>query len=128
MRCKKSQDVLLKFVDGSDLFDVSQNMQGVDKDTLLPKLPAKFSLAGHRAVVNSIAFHPSYSLIASCSDDAAIKLWDFETGQFERTLKGHTGAINHIAFDPNGKSLATASSDLTIKVKIMKLIYYRYGI
>ena len=37
-------------------------------------------------------------MIASCSDDATIKLWDFETGAYENTLKGHSGPINYIRF------------------------------
>ena len=29
----------------------------------------------------------------SASEDASIKLWDFETGDYERTLKGHTDSV-----------------------------------
>jgi platelet-activating factor acetylhydrolase IB subunit alpha len=45
-----------------------------------------------------VAFHPEYSLLASCSEDATIKLWDFETGALDKTLKGHTATINFIDF------------------------------
>lgn len=41
----------------------------------------------------------------SASEDATIKSWDYETGEYERTLKGHTEAIQDIAFDENGKLL-----------------------
>lgn len=54
--------------------------------------------------------------MASCGDDAAIKIWDFDTGILEKTLKGHTAAINDISFDPNGKYMVTGSSDLTVKI------------
>lgn len=43
--------------------------------------------------------------MASCSEDATIKVWDYETGQLERTLKGHTDAVNDIAIDAAGKQL-----------------------
>lgn len=93
-----------------------KTLSEVDQDQLFPKLPAKYTLQGHRAVVTHLAFHPQYSLLASCSEDASIKLWDFEAGQFEKTLKGHTGTINYISFDLQGKFLASCSSDLTIKL------------
>lgn len=32
-------------------------------------------------------------------------MWDFETGEFERTLKGHTDSVQDIAFDAQGKIL-----------------------
>ena len=37
-----------------------------------------------------------------------MKLWDYETGEFERTLKGHTNAVQDAAFDPKGHWLGTS--------------------
>jgi platelet-activating factor acetylhydrolase IB subunit alpha len=34
-----------------------------------------------------VAFHPAYALCASVAEDATIKLWDYEAGEFERTMK-----------------------------------------
>lgn len=93
-----------------------QNLSDVDPDQLFPKVPAKHVLQGHRAVVTHVVFHPSYNQLASCSEDASIKLWDGESGQFEKTFKGHTGTINYLSFDQQGKFLASCSSDLTIKL------------
>ena len=44
------------------------------------------------------------------------QVWDYESGDFERTLKGHTDAVNDIAFESSGKTLASCSSDLTIRL------------
>lgn len=78
---------------------------------------SKLQLRGHRGVVTCVAFHPVYNLLVSGSEDACIKVWDSETGEFERTLKGHTNAITFLAFDEKkGEALATCSSDLSIKV------------
>jgi len=52
-----------------------------------------------------VIFHPVFSLMVSASEDASIKVWDFETGEYERTLKGHTDSVQDIAFDPSGKLL-----------------------
>lgn len=43
--------------------------------------------------------------MVSSSEDATIKVWDFETGEYERTLKGHTDSVQDIAFDVQGKIL-----------------------
>lgn len=54
-------------------------------------------------------FHPLFNILASASEDATIMLWDYETGEFDRTLKGHTLAVQDIAFDQAGKFLGTAA-------------------
>lgn len=43
-------------------------------------------------------------------------MWDYETGDFERTLKGHTDSVQDISFDQTGKLLASCSADMTIKL------------
>uniref|UniRef100_A0A914V7X3 LisH domain-containing protein n=1 Tax=Plectus sambesii TaxID=2011161 RepID=A0A914V7X3_9BILA len=82
----------------------------------IPRPPEKFSLTGHRAPITRVIFHPSWSILASCSEDATIKLWDYESGDFEKTLKGHTDAVQDLAFDAAGKILASCSADMTIKL------------
>lgn len=85
-------------------------------DEWIPRPPEKFALTGHRSPITRVIFHPTYSIIASSSEDATIKVWDFETGDFERSLKGHTDAVQDIAFDSSGKLLASCSADMTIKL------------
>ena len=36
-------------------------------------------------------------------------VWDYEGGEFERTLKGHTNSVNDVAFDITGKMLGRRS-------------------
>jgi len=82
----------------------------------IPRPPEKFSLVGHRAPVNRVIFHPTYSLMISASEDATVKVWDFETGDYERTLKGHTDSVQDVAFDSSGKLLVTCAADMAIKL------------
>ncbi|TDL24956.1 dynein regulator [Rickenella mellea] len=82
----------------------------------VPRAPAGRVLTGHREEIMRVAFHPSFSLLASASKDATIKIWDWETGEFERTLKRHTRAVQDIHFDSKGKFLVSCSSDLLIKI------------
>ena len=63
-----------------------------------------------------MVFHPVFSVFVSASEDATIKVWDYETGDFERTLKGHTDSVQDITFDSNGKMLG----------KMTKLFYSVY--
>ncbi|ORY99905.1 putative platelet-activating factor acetylhydrolase isoform 1B alpha subunit [Syncephalastrum racemosum] len=82
----------------------------------IPRAPAKFSLMAHRSPVTRVAFHPVYQILASASEDATIKVWDYESGEYERTLKGHTKAVQDVIFDTKGNHLISCSADLTIKV------------
>jgi len=60
--------------------------------------------------------HPFYNIVASASEDASIRLWDFELGENERTLKSHAGIVTFLAFNSNGNILASSATDLMIKL------------
>lgn len=55
--------------------------------------------------------------MVSASEDATIKIWDFETGEYERSLKGHTDSVQDIAFDAQGKLLGKIFYIMTIKLE-----------
>jgi platelet-activating factor acetylhydrolase IB subunit alpha len=59
----------------------------------LPKSRPRHSLESHRESINCVAFHPIFTSIASGSDDYTIKIWDWELGELERTIKGHTRPV-----------------------------------
>ncbi|TPX36671.1 hypothetical protein SmJEL517_g01362 [Synchytrium microbalum] len=82
----------------------------------LPRAPEKLALTGHRSPITRIAFHPVFTIVGSASEDATVKMWDFESGEFERTLKGHTKAVHDLCFDAKGNHLVTCSADLSIKL------------
>lgn len=84
----------------------------------LPRSPARHTLQSHRDPVTCVAFHPIFSSLASGSEDTTIKIWEWEHGELERTVKGHTKAVLDVDFGgPRGGTLlASCSSDLTIKL------------
>ncbi|KOR30824.1 hypothetical protein TI04_03895 [Achromatium sp. WMS2] len=60
---------------------------------------------GHTSSVESVAFSPDGTILASASADNTIKLWRVADGALLRTLTGgHTGWVNSVAFSPDGNS------------------------
>ena len=58
----------------------------------IPRAPARHSLSSHRAPITRVAFHPTWTVLASASEDASVKIWDWEGGEFEMDVD----------FDPKG--------------------------
>ena len=96
----------------------SNSKSNQDPTSWLPRSPARHKLESHRGAITSVAFHPVFSSLASGSADCTIKIWDWELGELERTLKGHTKAVSDLDFGGQKGStlLASCSSDLTIKL------------
>jgi|Transcript_36836 platelet-activating factor acetylhydrolase IB subunit alpha len=73
-------------------------------------------MEGHRSKITKLVMHPKYNMVASASEDASIRLWDYETGEPEQTLKSHAGMVTFLAFNSNGNILASSATDLAIKL------------
>jgi len=82
----------------------------------LPTAPHTKLLEGHRGPIRHISFHPVYSLIITSSEDATIKVWDYELAKLEKTLKGHTETVNCTAFNKKGTIMVSCSADITVKI------------
>ena len=73
-------------------------------------------LRQHQSSINSVAFSPDGTRLASSGDDGSLVVWDVAV---RRSLGGlppavESGALNSLAFSPDGATLAIASSDTTI--------------
>ena len=68
------------------------------------------TLEGHERSVNSVAFSPDGSTLASGSWDGTIRLWNAVTGEHKTTLEGYWGVL-FVAFSPDGSTLASGSDD-----------------
>lgn len=113
---KKILDLETKLEQAQAELNSAPSRRTANADDCVPRGPAIHTLTGHRSPITSVVFHPVFSILASASEDTTIKIWDYETGEFERTLKGHTKAVQCLSFDPKGNYLVSCSADLTIKL------------
>jgi WD40 repeat protein len=70
----------------------------------------------HTGRVNSLAFSPDGTWLASASYDRTIHLRAVSTGQVQRILKGHTGAVMAVGFSKDSRTLVSASLDGTLRL------------
>ncbi len=68
---------------------------------------------GHRKYVESAAFSHDGRLLASCSHDRTVRLWEVG-GDACRVLRGHTDEVFAAAFHPGGRRLATGGRDRAV--------------
>lgn len=76
----------------------------------IPRAPPRHTLQSHRAPITRVAFHPTWTVLASASEDSSVKIWDWESGDFERTVKGHTKAVTDVDFDAKGNAMGALHS------------------
>ena len=83
------------------------------------------TLRAHSEQINSVAFSPDGTLLASGSgawvslpEDTTIKLWDVMTREPIGTLEGHTGPVQSVAFSPDGLLLASGAGWRDSAVKL----------
>ena len=72
--------------------------------------------AGHSDTVYGVTFSPDNKMIATCSADKFIKVWEVPGGKFVKSFEGHTHHVLDIGWSADGKLLASAGADNTVKI------------
>jgi glucose/arabinose dehydrogenase len=70
---------------------------------------------GHGKAVFRVIYHSKQPLLATCSADNTVRLWN-ENGQVVRTLSGHTDWVYALAFSPDGNLIASGGYNGEVKV------------
>ena len=73
------------------------------------------TLTGHKATINYGLFHPEKKLLATCSDDSTVRIWNTVTGSVVAILGKHKGEVQHADFNKAGSQLVTTALDKTLK-------------
>jgi hypothetical protein len=73
---------------------------------------------GHGKAVFRIAYHadPKTPMIATCSADGTVRLWNPMNGAAVRTLGGHTDWVYAVAISPDGKQVAAGGWNGEVRV------------
>lgn len=66
--------------------------------------------------VNALAISSDGAMIATCSDDFLVRLWDLKTWTPKKTLHGHETSVLCAAFLPNGSLIASGDMSGIVKV------------
>ena len=81
-----------------------------------PYAPSPHITLTYGSSINSIAFGPGGSLLASGSGDNTVQLWNLDTETLLATLEGHTDSVLNVVFSPDGSLLASGSGDGTVRL------------
>ncbi len=76
-------------------------------------------LAGHDKMVDAAVFHPDGKILASCSHDGTVRLWDLEKGESIRTINAFTtplAPVYSLAWSPDGQDLVAGGQAKSLRL------------
>ena len=72
------------------------------------------TLVGHKDTVLCCAFSPDGRLLATCSADQTVMVWEMRSFSTRGRLKGHSGDVMAVCFSPDSNLLLSAGRDATV--------------
>ncbi len=76
------------------------------------------AMGGHGGQIFELAFHndAKLPLLATCSEDKTVRLWNAANYQALRTLTGHNDWVFCVALSPDGKLVASGAADGQVRI------------
>lgn len=71
---------------------------------------------GHGKVILKLVPHPKQPLLATCSADQTVRIWNADNGAAVRTLSGHGDYVYAIAISPDGNLIASGGFDGEVRI------------
>ncbi|KAI8059070.1 WD40-repeat-containing domain protein [Gilbertella persicaria] len=86
--------------------------------------PVIRTLYDHTEQVNDLSFHPNGLVLASCSNDQSIKLFDLSKSGVKRAFRYLQDAqpVNSICFHPSGDFLLAGTKDAAVRIYDVKTL------
>jgi centriolar protein POC1 len=91
-------------------------MDGVVLATSLKANSRANKFVGHKGPVYDVAVNPTSSIIASCSRDCTVRVWNNNASAQSTILKGHSAPVKSIEFNADGSKLVSAADDKLVKM------------
>lgn len=66
--------------------------------------------------INAVTFSPDGQLVAICSEDKNVLLWNVVSGRTQSTSFANSSAVYSVAFSPDGLRLATGDDDGVVRL------------
>ena len=84
---------------------------------LSPEAPSPvFTLQNGSSGVYTIAYNPSFNLLAAGNEDGTVTIWDVASQTVFQTLANHVEAVTAVSWSPDGSRLASSSLDETVVI------------
>ncbi|KAJ1678183.1 hypothetical protein EV182_004607, partial [Spiromyces aspiralis] len=106
-----SVDTTLKVID-------TDRIKSPNEKNSIEEKPVVRTLYDHYEIINDLAFHPNGLVLASCSNDRSIKLFDLTVAQGKRSFRYiyDNMPVNAISFHPSGDFLAAATEAPELRI------------
>ncbi|MFE1743772.1 WD40 repeat domain-containing protein [Coleofasciculus sp. H7-2] len=108
---KATIDSLTFTPDGKFLFSGGSDNDGRIKFWWVRSWKEVGSLRAHSRAVMTLAMSPNSEILASCSNDSSLNLWNWKTGKYTRTFLDHTSNILSAAITSDSEMLVTGALD-----------------